>query len=63
MAEHAGFHAGDIVAFSDPARGFAWGTTARVLEVLPPGQLCIETILGRFELVIDQRQVIAGATR
>lgn len=63
MAEDAGFQAGDIVAFSDPARGFPPGRTARVLHVLPAGQLCIETVLGRCELVIDQAQVIARANR
>lgn len=63
MAEDSGFQAGDIVAFSDPARGFEWGRTARVVNVLPSGQLCIETVIGRWELVIDQAQVISRASR
>ena len=58
MAEHAGFGRGDVVRFTDDYLGFD-AEPARVLNTLPGRQLVVETIAGRYEVVIDERQVIA----
>lgn len=44
--------------FTDDCLGFA-AEPARILNTLPGQQLVVETIAGRYEVLIDASQVIA----
>lgn len=61
MAEQAGFARGDVVLFTDDFLGFD-AAAARIVNTLPGRQIVVETLAGRYEVVIDERQVIARGT-
>jgi hypothetical protein len=58
MAEQAGFARGDVVRFTDDYLGFD-AEPARVVNTLPGRQLVVETLAGGYEVLIDDRQVVA----
>lgn len=58
MAEQAGFARGDVVRFTDDYLGFHL-EPAQVVNTLPGRQLLVETLAGRYQLVIAESQVIA----
>jgi hypothetical protein len=58
MAEQAGFARGDVVRFTDDYLGFC-AEPARIVNTLPGRQLLVETLAGRYEVVIAESQVIA----
>lgn len=58
IEEQRGYCRGDVIVFRDPERGFDRDTIAQVIQETTRGDVVVETLLCRCELLVSPSQIV-----